>query len=275
MIRKSPSLSLLLMQHLTTQEAFRFSTEKWLHAADLWNACFRQVYFSQRDNTPVNQRISAATRMRFEMGIAVENHLRGKLTEMKILEEVKSAVRNEALRIVGSPDGRLKNGQLLEIKAMDPALFHLTKNRPLDAHEFQLKTYLWLDQSQTGILQSATWGGAHKIPFRDHTVNYDLRVGELIKREVGRLRECQEKEDAELPDRVCETIQDGRAILCPFRKECFARGGALTQTIGMQWKQGRKDGNRTLETRGHRNGDGGAQVVNRPGEQSLANPASD
>src|SRR3990167_6714042 len=132
MIRKPPSLSLLLMQHITTAEPFRFSVDRWLHAADLWNACLRQVYFSQRDNTPVRHRVKAHTKMLFEMGIAVENHLRGKLAELNILQETKPEIRNYELMLIGSPDGRLKNGQLLEIKAMDPALFALTKTRPLD-----------------------------------------------------------------------------------------------------------------------------------------------
>lgn len=230
-----PSLAYLLYQHLSVREPARFSSldfsdGEYLHVTDLWDACMRQIYFSRETGIPVHRHISPALRMKFEMGKIVEDRIRAWLSEMGVLEEIKPVLKDEDLKIVGSPDGRLKNGRLIEIKGMDPGVFKFTAKGLLPYHSFQMKAYLTLDRQETGKLFSAAFGGSDKIPFRDHTVNFDLKVGEVIKRAVSRLREA--KNGGRMPDRVCKAETDPRAVLCPFRRECFdAKSNGLARTI--------------------------------------------
>lgn len=240
MMNREPSLAALLMRYIDSKEPERFSVSKdgYLHVSDLYDACFRQIYFSQKLGEPVNRFIPSQTRMLFEMGIAIEDRVRAWFERMEILAQIKPVLKNDELKVVGSPDGRMLNGNLVEIKGMNPGVFKLTKHSPLPKHDFQVKSYLWLDSNQKGKLFSVTWG-SDKSPFRDQDIHYDLKVGEVIKKVVSTLREAQG--GGKLPDRVCKVPNEAKAITCPFRDRCFAIEGELTQTIAYMLRQSCRD----------------------------------
>lgn len=226
---QTPNLSAALFKYLSVREPERFSHGEYLHVTDLYNNCFRQIYYSRKLNTPVERYIPATLRMLFEMGIAIEDKVRSYLLSMDIVYSEKQVLKDEDLKLVGAPDIRLKNDQIVDIKGMNPGVFKFTAKRPLPRHEFQIRMYLWLDGSQVGKLLSATWGDKEKIPFRDHDVRYDIKTVELVKKKVSQLREAET--GGRLPERVCKSEQDSKAVLCPFARQCFDEDGELTKTI--------------------------------------------
>ena len=162
---------------------------------------------------------TAAEKMRYEMGNAMEATLRAWLIEAGILLDAERPhLINEEWKIVGHPDGRLKSNLLLEIKAMDPALFKLTKNRLLGYQQFQAELYTWMDSASQILVFCATWGQG-RMPFRDHRVRFNLHTIEAVKRALSPLLNAQS--GGPLPGRVCKTADTPRAILCPFRQACF------------------------------------------------------
>lgn len=211
------SLASLLFRFLDTPEPKRL-LDDYLHVSDLFKGCMRQVYLAKKEEIVITERIPPATRMKFAVGNAVESILCGWFKNLAIFDEGQPLVKDDDLKIQGHPDLRIKNGKLVEIKAMDPALFKIAKRRPLPHHEFQVQTYLWLDKTQEAILFSATWG-SDKVPFNDLTVRYNVKVGEAITRTVVPLREAEA--GGPLPLRVCETQEDKRAVMCPVRERCF------------------------------------------------------
>ena len=224
-------LTTLLYQHLTMQqETARFSGKGDLHVTDLWDACMRQIYYSQESGILVSRPVDLATRMRFEMGKAIEDQVRGWLADMNILHEIKPVLRKDDLGLVASPDGRMKNGQILEIKGQHPSLWRFAQARPAARHWFQVAAYLWMDHStQEGILFSVTWDGP-RIPFHEHHIPADPRVGEVITGAVSVLRNAQA--GGKLPGRTCTTETEARALLCPFRTQCFrGKNGAGMLTL--------------------------------------------
>ena len=228
------SLTTLLYQHLTMQQdTARFSQAGALHVTDLWDACMRQIYYSQESGIPVSRPVDLATRMHFEMGKAIEDQVRGWLADMNILHEIKPILRADALGLVASPDGRMKNGQLLEIKGQHPHLWKFAQARPAAKHWFQVAAYLWMDHAtQDGILFSATWDGP-RVPFHEHHIPADPRVGETITQAVSVLRNAQD--GGKLPGRACTSETESRALLCPFRAACFrGKNGAVLPTIAAQ-----------------------------------------
>lgn len=230
------SLTTLLYQHVTMQqEIARFSQAGDLHVTDLWDACMRQIYYSQKSGIPVRTPVDLATRMRFEMGKSIEDQVREWLIDMNVLLEIKPILRNEELGLIASPDGRMRNGQLLEIKGQHPGLWKITQSRPMAKHWFQVAAYLWMDHaSQDGILLSTTWDGP-QIPFSEHQIPPDPRVGEAITDAVFMLRIAQD--GGKLPGRACTAKTESRALLCPFRAECFRKKIAkVTPTIAQQFR---------------------------------------
>lgn len=226
----SPNLAAALLRYLSVREPERFSHGEYLHVTDLYNSCFRQIYYSRSSGIPVERYIPATLRMLFEMGKIVEERVRTWLIEIGIIHHDPQILKDEDLKISGVPDIRLLNGTIVDVKGMDPAVFRYTAHKPLPRHEFQIQAYLWLDKnSHFGKLFSATWGSKERIPFRDHDVNYNLKTGEIIKRYVSQLRNAEV--GGKLPGRVCKSEKDPKAIICPFRQRCFEDEGELVQTI--------------------------------------------
>lgn len=218
-----PDISRLLYRHLSLRDPKRFCSEpQALHVTDLYDTCMRQIALSQQEGIAVEQPLTPGQRLNFDQGIAAEDMLRGYLLDLNLIEPEKPVLRHAELGLVASPDGRFLNGQLLEIKRMAPAIFKLTRNGPLPKHRFQLETYLWLDQTQRGLLFSATWGEeAGKMPFRDQVVPYNVKTGEVVKKVVSGLREAEA--GGKLPGRCCRSAEDPRAVLCPVRYQCFSK----------------------------------------------------
>lgn len=226
----SPNLAAALLKHLSVREPERFSHGEYLHVTDLYNSCFRQIYYSRSTGVPVERYIPATLRMLFEMGKIVEDKVRAWLMEIGIIYHDPQILKDEDLKVSGTPDIRLLNGTIVDVKGMDPAVFRYTTNKPLPRHEFQIRSYLWLDQnSRFGKLFSATWGSKERIPFRDHDVSYNLKTGEIIKRYVSQLRNAEA--GGKPPGRICKSEKDPKAIICPFRERCFEDEGELVQTI--------------------------------------------
>ena len=230
---EGPSVSSLLLKYLSAPEPERFSTNgEYLHVTDLFTACLRQVFFARKTGTVILRHFSPGTKMNFRQGLAMEAELREELWKMGILAEKRPELVNRDLKITGSPDGRLLNGELVEMKTMDPSVFKFTATNPLPQHSYQMKSYLWMDGVRPrGRLVSITWG-REKVPARDQLISYDVRVGEIIKREVSKLREAEA--GGPLPDRICKEETEPRAILCPFTRECFAQKAGITKTISEQ-----------------------------------------
>lgn len=224
------NLAAALFKYLSVREPERFSDGQYLHITDLYTACFRQIFYSRSTGIKVEKYIPASLRMAFEMGKIVEERVKTWLREMGVIHTGAQELKNEELKIVGTPDGRLLNGTIIDIKGMDPAVFRFTARAPLPRHKFQIESYLWLDQNgQSGKLLSATWSTKEKMPYRDHDVNYNLKTGEMIKRYVSQLREAEA--GGKLPGRVCKDSKDPKAIVCPFQQRCFDEPGEIVQTI--------------------------------------------
>jgi len=220
-IARTPSLAGLVYRVLTAEDTAR-THEEYLHVSDLHDLCARQVFLAKQDGVTVTRKIDPGMWMRFRMGEQIEDLLCEEVfvKRLDILAERQPVVRNTDLKVQGHPDGRMKNGQLLEIKAMAPELFKLSARYPLPKHQFQVQTYLFLDEQQpTGKLFSCTYG-QDKMPFRDIDINFNLKVGEAIKKTVGSLREAEA--GGPLPGRVCQSADDKRALRCPVQQRCFA-----------------------------------------------------
>lgn len=229
MIIGVPSLASLLFKYIGATEEKR-TTDHYFHVSDLFDTCMRQVFLAKQQGIVLQQHIPPNTRMKFEVGKAVETVLVNWFRRLNIFEEAQPLLLNEDLRIQGHPDLRLKNAQLVEIKAMDPALFKISKRRPLAYHEFQVQTYLWLDKSKEAILFSATWG-SEKNPFNDLVVRFNVKIGEIITRTISSLREAEA--GGALPPRVCASIEDRRALRCPMATICFELpSSGTTKTAG-------------------------------------------
>ena len=239
MIERAPSLSALMVQHLQGQEAKRFSveTDGYLHVSDLFDGCMRQIHFSRTQSVMVIQLTTASEKMCYEMGNAIEATLRAWFIEAGILlDDGRPHLVNEEWKIVGHPDGRLRSNLLLEIKAMDPALFKLTKNRLLGYQQFQAELYAWMDSAAQILVFCATWGQG-KMPFRDHRVRFNLHTVEAVKRTLSPLMNAQA--GGPLPGRVCTTADSPRAILCPFRQTCFQQpSNSQVKTLAEELKIG-------------------------------------
>ena len=237
--RRDGSLSTALYHHLSTIDESR-ALDKYLHVSDLYDACFRQIYLAKKEKVTITRVIDPGTRWHFDLGEAVEDKMRARFTQMGIFKEAQPEVRDDNLKIIGHPDGRLYNGQLLEIKGMDQSLFVFTKKFPLVKHKFQVECYLALDRivnpdTMSAILFSATWN-QDKIPWRDIEIERNLRTGEAIKVGVSTLREAEA--GGQMPGRVCENENEKRALLCPVRHTCFQLPSAQnTKTIGELLKE--------------------------------------
>jgi hypothetical protein len=227
-----PSLALLLFYHSTSEARYTETDDPYLHAADLYDLCTRQVHLLQVHGKKMMRYIPPATRMNWELGKALEQVIKTWLMERDVLAVENPALIHEDLGIIGHPDARLKTGQILEIKSKDPALFRLMKTQPLIRDRVQVWIYLMLAQTSTARLLAATWGSTHRNPYREYIVNFNARIPELVKRTVSPLREAQAGSTT-IPKRICESVDSRRARTCPVRAECFAAPGTgLTQTIG-------------------------------------------
>lgn len=227
--RPPPSLATLLYRELNTAEPTRL-LDDYLHAGDLYDACMRQIYLAKKEGIALTRAVPPATRMLWEMGKAFELAIQARFAKMGVYAEVQPELKNEELKISGHPDGRMGNGFLNEIKSTNAHFFRLVARKPLPHHEFQLQTYLWLDKTQSGLLFYATWDTV-KVPFHQHIVHYNLRVGETITRAVGTLRNAES--GGEIPSRICSDENDRRALLCPLRGRCFLLpSGPVVKTIG-------------------------------------------
>ena len=220
--RRDGSLSTALYQHLSTIDESRALGE-YLHVSDLYDACFRQIYLAKKEKVLITRTIDPGTRWHFDLGEAVEEKMRARFIQMGIFKEAQPEVRDDNLKIQGHPDGRLYNGQLLEIKGMDQSLFIFTKKFPLVKHKFQVECYLMLDgilnpDTLSAILFSATWN-QDKIPWRDIEIERNERTEDAIRAGVSTLREAEA--GGTLPGRICENENERRALLCPVRHTCF------------------------------------------------------
>lgn len=224
------SLSAALYKYLSVREPERFSDGPYLHVTDLYSACFRQIFYSRSTGVKIERFIPASLRMAFEMGRIVEERVKTWLKEMGVIHTDEQGLIDKDLKVIGTPDGRLLNSTIIDVKGMDPAVFKFTARAPLPRHKFQMESYLWLDNNdQSGTLFSATWGTREKMPFHDQDVHYNLKTGEIIRRYVSQLREAEA--GGKLPGRICKNNRDPKAIVCPFRERCFSEDGEVVQTI--------------------------------------------
>ena len=223
----APQLSQILYRY--GGQSYRFAEDVTrLHVSDLYQMCFRQVFFIAKEGVAYNRSIAPKLQMKFEMGRAIEKVIKGWLKDKGLTETEELELIDHDLGIVGHADARLTNGMLLEIKAKDPAVFRLTRRAPLRRDQFQLEVYLWIDQTKMGDLLCVTWGD-EKNPYRDTIVKYNLKVGELVKRRVSEFRDAQA--GGKIPDRICKNASDPLATLCPVKAQCFAHEGNITKTI--------------------------------------------
>jgi hypothetical protein len=225
-----PSLALLLF-YSSSQEA-RFTEEDGdqLHASDLYDMCFRQVYLLREQGKCLVRYVPPGVKLLWKMGKALEEAVIEWLRERGVVKEEQPLLTHEELGIVAHPDIRLISGELTEVKGQDPALFRLSKNEPLIRHRVQCWIYLFLEKATTMRLLSATWG-KERNPYRQHIVHYNARIPELLKTAIAPLREAQA--GGPLPHRICRSVDDGYARICPVRAECFARESrGMTEPIG-------------------------------------------
>lgn len=229
MTRTIPSLALLLYHH--SQNEARFSAEEtdYIHAADLYDLCVRQVFLLKKEGKKLVRTTPPGTRMLWEMGRAVEKYIISSLMERGLAKLSQPLFDNE-FGVVGNPDLRLVDNQIVECKGKDPALFRLMRNEPLLRDRVQVWIYLWLDKSTTARLIAATWG-AMKNPFKEFIVRYNAKIPELIKTTLSPLREVEA--GGILPHRICGGIDDLRARNCPVKNICFnLESTATIETLG-------------------------------------------
>lgn len=216
-----PSLAALLYKHLSGQQEKRFTaeTDGFLHVSDLFSECMRKIFLTQREQVKITEQTPPTKRLLFDTGLAFEEVVKKYFNSMGIFSESYPKVYDNDLRIVGTPDGRMLNGMLLEVKAKNPALYRLSSRQPIRKHQFQVEEYLRMDKSKMGIIFEATWA-EQKVPFRSHIVHFNLKVANVVKRTVGALREAEA--GGPLPGRVCLSQDEKRAMQCPVRDLCFA-----------------------------------------------------
>lgn len=232
--RGEVSLSRLINQPLRIEERHS-SNPGYLHVSSLFTLCMRKVFLLQQSGEQDFRTVPFGTAIRFDMGEAVEDKMRRRLLAIGVINGDQPQFVNEEFKIVGHADGRLKNGRLLEIKGKDPALFKITQRYPLRRDQFQLETYLWLDNTTEGTLLTFTWGQA-SVPVHDQLVRYNLKTVDIIKRTVSPLREAEA--GGSLPTRICATQQDPRAVACVMRGLCFQEPtGGISKTIEDQIKE--------------------------------------
>ena len=230
MLAKSKvSLSRMLFRYSSEEARYSEEASGNIHVSDLFNLCPREYFLVRKLEVKKERIVAPGTRLNWEMGKAMEKVIVGWMVSMGIVKDTQVVLANEKLGIVGHCDVRLKNEGLVEIKAKDPALFRMTRHKPLAHDLFQIQTYLWLDKAKTGTLLTTTWG-QEKAPYRDMEVNYNLQVPELVKKIVAPIREAEA--GGKLPSRVCGSRQDRRALLCPVADKCFSQPGEKIKTIG-------------------------------------------
>lgn len=222
------SLARLLFQYGSQEARYSSEASENIHVSDLFNLCPREYYLVRSLGVKKERIVAPGTRMTWEMGKAMEFVVIKWLEDIGVASETQVVLRNEKLGIQGHADIRLKNGKLVEVKAKDPALFRMTKYRPLPQDQFQLQTYLWLDKTKVGSLLTVTWG-QERNPYRDVEIHYNLQVPEMIKKIVNPIREAEA--GGKLPPRVCGSRQDKRALTCPVADQCFSQPGERIKTI--------------------------------------------
>ena len=236
MKKRQANLTSFYYNYLSAEENDSRILDDNLHVSSLFNGCMREIYLVRKEKIETKRIVDPSTRWRWKLGKAVESVLRADFHQMGRFTETEVELLDNDLKIQGHADGRMGNGQLVEIKGMDKDLFKFTKNYPLPHHKFQLETCLALDkQKESGILFSATWS-QDKIPWRDIIINYNLKTWEIVKREVGILREAEA--GGSIPNRICQNENDRRAVICPVRYQCFnLKSDAITKTIGEMLKE--------------------------------------
>lgn len=225
---KHISLARILFRYSSEEARYSSESTGLIHVSDLFNLCPREYFLVQKLGIKKERIVAPGTRLNWEMGKAMEQVIVGWLEELGMVQEKQPVLTHEKLGIVGHADLRLRNGGLVEVKAKDPALFRMTKHKPLSRDLFQLQTYLWMDKTKTGELLTTTWG-QERVPYRDMEIHYNLQVPELVKKIVSPIREAEA--GGKLPPRVCGSRQDGRALTCPVADQCFAQPGEKMKTI--------------------------------------------
>lgn len=226
------NLARALFQFGSEEVRYSYESSGFIHVSDLFNLCPREYFLVRKYNVRKNRIVAPGTRSNWDMGKAMEEVKIRWMVTMGLIEEKPDqqvALHNEKLGIVGHADARLKNGELIEIKAKDPALFRMTRYKPLPQDQFQLETYLWLDKTKIGNLLTITWGN-ERVPYRHTDIHYNLKIAELIKKIASPIREAEA--GGKLPPRVCGSRQDRRALTCPVADTCFAQPGERIKTIG-------------------------------------------
>jgi len=228
-VARTADASLAALLNRFENQEHRYSVDPtYLHVSDLFGACFRQLYFIAKEGKKFEKSIPPKTMTLFRMGRAFEAAVKDNLRDLGVIKLEPEVLRDEQLRIVASPDTRLLNGQIIEVKAKNPYIFKITKRMPLPQDQYQLEQYLWIDKTNRGKLLSVTWG--ERVSYHEHIVHYNVKSVEITKRKVGELREAEA--GGPLPGRICKSPLDGRAVTCPVRESCFGIPGELTKTIG-------------------------------------------
>jgi len=129
--------------------------------------------------------------------------------------------RNEELKVMGSPDGRLircpgdptKTGMgIVEIKSIEGGLFKSLKE-PNIRHCFQAQVYMWLTGLKWATILYVSKSLEKKSPFLDYGILYDHKMDQIIRSIVSEIRAGGKKK--------CITPDDKRAARCPVREACF------------------------------------------------------
>src|SRR5258708_35872971 len=121
--RSIPSLALVLYHHSSDETRFMSEETEFIHEADLYDLCVRQVYLLKKEGKKLYRTIPPGTKLLWEMGKAVEKYIKEALIERGVMEPLTEPLFDKEIGVVGSPDGRLVDGQIVESKGKYPALF--------------------------------------------------------------------------------------------------------------------------------------------------------
>lgn len=233
---------------------------EWLHASSLYTLCTRQ-HAIIRENAPsldseaIVESTPTPRRVIYDVGKATHYAVRNKylgpsgllygawkcrqcqaVVESTMPERCgcggefrykETVFRNDELKILGAPDGRLVRCPnempiscatpligmgILEIKSKEGALFKMIQ-APEPAHCFQAQIYMWLTGLRWAIVLYVSKSQESKSPFKDWGILADERMGGTIRRIV--------EESKGQGERKCQTPDDKRAGKCFARGVCF------------------------------------------------------
>ena len=239
----------------TLTEPTRLGGE-WLHASSLYDLCTRQhVIAKENSSASIVESTPTIRRVVYDVGKATDyaacNDWLGParllygtwrcqqchaVVESTMPERCgcggrfqyeKTTFRNNELKIIGEPDGRLVRCPnempiscpvplvgmgILEIKSKEGALFKRLQ-APEPSHCFQAQVYMWLTGLGWAIILYVSKSQEPKSPFRDFGLLRNERTEGIIRRTV--------EEAKGQGERKCQTPDDKRAGKCFARGVCF------------------------------------------------------